>query len=202
MDHASDPSALKRRLRQQLKSARLSLSADQRSRLDWQICAHLQRALEPCADTAIAAYHACSGEPDIAPALSVLHDGGHQVHLPVLHDAALQFRRWSPGARMAANRYGIPEPLQGRTCAATELDWVLLPLVAFSHSGGRLGMGGGYYDRTFSFCRNRPAEQRPRLIGIAYQLQQVDSLPLERWDVPLDAVVTEMGMHWMSVIRE
>ena len=202
MDHSADPAAHKQHLRQQLKSARLSLSEGQRSRLDLHICAHLQRALASCADAAIAAYHACRGEPDIAPALSVLHAAGHRVHLPVLHEAALKFRRWSPDARMTPNRYGIPEPLQGSACAAAELDWVLLPLVAFSHSGGRLGMGGGYYDRTFSFCLERPAEQRPRLIGIAYQLQQVDSLPLERWDVPLDGVLTEIGMHWISSIRE
>ena len=202
MNESSNSAAIKLSLRQELKAARIGLSAGERIRLDLQICAHLQRLLESCADVNLAAYHACRGEPDLAPALTMLHGAGHRVHLPVLIDRELRFRRWSPDADMTPNRYGIPEPLEGSPCSAEQLDWVLLPLVAFSASGGRLGMGGGFYDRTFSFCLDRPPEQRPRLVGIAYALQQIDSLPLERWDVPLDGVLTEMGMRWISAARE
>ena len=189
---------IKRALRRELQAARLGLAAPERTRLDLQICAHLLRALEPNPGIAFAAYHACRGEPELAPALLALHRAEHAVHLPVLAGLALQFCRWRPGARMRPNRYGIPEPLEGTICPAEQLDWVLLPLVAFSPSGGRLGMGGGYYDRTFAFCLQKTVAERPRLVGVAYGLQQVDTVPMAPWDVPLDGVVTEGGLRWFE----
>ncbi len=189
---------IKRTLRRELQAARQGLPASDRARLDLRICAHLVRGLEQSAGLKLSAYFACRGEPDLGPALAALHEAEHCVHLPVLVEQTLQFRRWHPNARMTANRYRIPEPLEGETCPADQLDWVLLPLVAFSPLGGRLGMGGGYYDRTFSFCLQRSMDERPRLIGVAYGLQQVDSLPLQRWDVPLDGVVTEQGLRWFE----
>ncbi len=198
MKSSAGSGTIKRALRQELQAARQALATAERARLDLQICAHLLRAMEPGPALALAAYHACRGEPDLAPALTALDRAGHRVHLPVLVESALQFRRWTPEARLRANRYGIPEPVDGADCPARDLDCVLMPLVAFSALGGRLGMGGGYYDRSFAFCLQQPIAERPRLIGVAYGLQLVDSLPVERWDVPLDGVVTERGMLWFD----
>ena len=74
---------------------------------------------------------------------------------------------------------------------ARQLDVVIAPLVAFDESLNRLGMGGGYYDRTFAFRKRARVLRRPVLIGVAYSFQRVDRLQPENWDVPLDVVITE-----------
>jgi 5-formyltetrahydrofolate cyclo-ligase len=76
------------------------------------------------------------------------------------------------------------------------LDLVLTPLVGFDHKGNRLGMGGGYYDRSFAFLLRRQNWKKPRLVGLAYDFQQLDKLPAKNWDVPLTAVATDT--HWHS----
>ena len=120
--------------------------------------------------------------------------------LPVLHDdGRLRFREWSAGQALAPNRHGIPEPAQGPLLADDQLAVVLVPLLAFDAMGNRLGQGGGWYDRSFAFRRadstSSGATPQPRLIGIAYDWQQVDALEAADWDVPLDAVATPSALH-------
>jgi 5-formyltetrahydrofolate cyclo-ligase len=83
------------------------------------------------------------------------------------------------------------EPKLGARVDARELDLVLTPLVAFDERGVRLGVGRGYYDRTFKFLRHRSHWRRPKLLGVAYELQLVGPLTPSSWDVPLWGVVTE-----------
>lgn len=100
------------------------------------------------------------------------------------------------------NIYGIDEPYQTPSIDTYidmwKIDAVFMPLVAFDEQGGRLGMGGGYYDATFSFCRaeSKRFTKRPLLIGVAYELQRIKSVPLEAEDIKMDWVVTENG--WMK----
>ena len=121
-----------------------------------------------------------------------------QFYLPVLspfrHDKRLWFIRWNAQTRFRLNRFRIPEPLphyrQQRT--ARWLDLIITPLVAFDRSGTRLGMGGGFYDRTFAFKRRTNLRtSRPPLIGIAYDFQAIDKLERQPWDIPLNALVSE-----------
>jgi 5-formyltetrahydrofolate cyclo-ligase len=114
--------------------------------------------------------------------------------LPVLHDdGRLRFAPWRPRDPVVPNRHGIPEP-----AAATELllepsamDLVIVPLVGFDARCHRLGMGGGWYDRSFAFRHREPAP--PLLVGAGFAFQQVDGeLPSEDWDVQLDAVCTDL----------
>ncbi|MGY6553976.1 MAG: 5-formyltetrahydrofolate cyclo-ligase [Wenzhouxiangella sp.] len=185
----------KQALRRQMLAARQALDNTQRERLDLLLCGQVMRYVEGRPGDRLAAFHAFGGEPELQPALSALDAAGYQIHLPILQGRQLLFRRWTRGAVLTKNRYGIPEPLAGTPCGAEELDCVLMPLVAFSVSGARLGMGGGYYDRTFAFRRDAQAACVPQLVGVAYCLQQVDGLPVEPWDVPLDAVITDQGVH-------
>jgi len=106
-------------------------------------------------------------------------------------DGQLRFAPWRPGDPLVTNRYGIPEPnvATGSLLEPRELHLVLVPLLGFDRRGHRLGMGGGYYDRSFEFRRTAPAP--PTLIGIGYAMQELPSIPREDWDVPLDALVTE-----------
>lgn len=175
-------------------AARQALPLARRRELDARLCAHVLDFLAAMPQCGVAAFHAVRGEPELGPALAALDAGGYRVHLPILVDQHLEFRRWTRGASMQRNRYGIPEPLDGQPCAAAQLDCVLMPLLAFSAAGGRLGMGGGFYDRSFAFRLQQPAGAGPRLVGVAYGLQQADELVVEPWDVPLDAVITETGV--------
>jgi 5-formyltetrahydrofolate cyclo-ligase len=68
-----------------------------------------------------------------------------------------------------------------------------MPLVGFDKAGNRLGMGGGFYDRSFAFKQKRHSCQ-PKLIGLAHSIQQVDNLSVQGWDIPVDNIVTELGV--------
>ncbi|MDT8437487.1 MAG: 5-formyltetrahydrofolate cyclo-ligase [Wenzhouxiangellaceae bacterium] len=184
----------KAELRERMLEARRTLHPNERRQLDRRICSHVLRLLEErdCVD--IAAFIAFRGEPDLQPALIALHEAGRRIWLPIVDGRHMRFGLWRPESRMRANRYGIPEPEPLRTCPAERLELVLTPLVAYSASGTRLGMGAGFYDRAFLFTRSAAAAG-PWLVGVAYALQQVDSLPTAPWDVPLGAVVTDQGLQ-------
>ncbi len=192
MTSPSDKPDLKDSLRVQMVADRERLPPARRRQLDRQICSHLLRYLEARDCIHVAAYVGFRGEPDLKPALEALHHAGRRIYLPVVEKREMRFLRWQPGAAMKNNRFGIPEPEAGPECPAERLDLVLMPLVAFSPTGTRLGMGAGFYDRRFAFRLEAP-ETGPLLVGTAYSLQEVDSLPAQRWDVPLDGVITDRG---------
>ena len=116
--------------------------------------------------------------------------------LPARHGRPLWFAPLRPGTPLRRNRYGIPEPAVPRHewLHAARLDLVMVPLVAFDRRGGRLGMGGGYYDATLAFLKQRDRWLRPRTVGVAYAVQEVEALPVDLWDVPMMAIVTETGV--------
>ena len=101
------------------------------------------------------------------------------------------------GDRLVRNRFGIPEPSlrQHRIALPWALDVILVPLVGFDSACRRLGMGGGFYDRTLGFLRHRTHWRRPTLIGLAHECQRVAELEAQPWDVPLDMVVTEKRVY-------
>ena len=149
----------------------------------------------------IAAYVACEGELDLQPVFTQTWRQSKRLFLPVLHAPVFNkmwFAPYQPGDKLVLNRYNIPEP-QGKRPSAPEvlgLDVVLLPLIAFDLNGNRLGMGGGYYDRTFEYLLRRRIWRKPLLIGVAYDFQQVSQLPREPWDVPLSGVITDTQVIW------
>lgn len=148
----------------------------------------------------IAAFAAVDAELDPGPFVAAARETGRQIFLPVLgpRPGSLSFVRAEAGDLLEPNRYGIPEPRPGVTVHAQFLDLVLVPLVGFDDAGNRLGMGAGYYDRTFAFRRGRRLWFGPRLIGFAYECQRLDTLPEMPWDVPLDGVVTEEGVQMFT----
>ena len=103
----------------------------------------------------------------------------------------LQFREVSPKTDLRCNRHGILEPVGGETVAARMLDVVITPVVAFDRENNRIGMGGGYFDRTFSFLRQRKGWLHPKLIGVAFACQQVATIAPNPWDIRLFSVITE-----------
>lgn len=149
----------------------------------------------------IAFYLPNDGEMDITPLISLAWAYNKQCYLPVLglrNSRKMWFAPYQPDTRLIANRFGIPEPLHknsARLFKAQSLDLILMPLVAFDNKGHRLGMGGGYYDRTLQFLLHRQKWIKPRLIGTAYAFQEVHQLDNEPWDVPLDGIATENGLQ-------
>ena len=117
--------------------------------------------------------------------------------LPLLHDdGRLRFAPWRPGDALVSNRHGIPEPdvAPEALLPAEAMALVVLPLVGFDRNGHRLGMGGGWYDRSFAFrLERRTRTAPPWLVGAAFAVQQTDALAPADWDVALDAVCHERG---------
>lgn len=121
---------------------------------------------------------------------------GIAVYLPMLADwprTHMTFQRIQRGEKLRPNRFGIPEPQRNhaRQRKAWTLSLLLMPLVGFDAQGGRLGMGGGFYDRALAWRQRRPNCHSPQLIGLAHACQQVDRLPLQSWDVPLTGIFTD-----------
>ena len=155
----------------------------------------------------IGVYLGNDGELDPARLVRRAWSMGKRCYLPVLRDRpdiTLRFAAYRPGMAMRANRFGIDEPDVPRRLllSARHLDLLLMPLVAFDGSGNRLGMGGGYFDRTLAYRRRAGSWRRPHLLGVAFAFQQVAALPSEPWDVPLDGVITDHGLNPPIQTRE
>jgi 5-formyltetrahydrofolate cyclo-ligase len=146
----------------------------------------------------IALYLPKGGEVDLTPLIDRALRAGKRCYLPVVGRSGLTFLPYAPGTVLRRNRFGIPEPQVPvrRRAAPSTLDLVLCPLVAYDPRGNRLGMGGGYYDRTFAFAGRRRHWRRPVLLGTAYAFQRVPALDPAPWDVPLHGVATEAGVEW------
>lgn len=138
----------------------------------------------------VGTYHAVGAEIDPA---GIPRLAGQRFYLPVVTGNYMRFAA-DDAPRMARNRFGIPEPIQTRRMPPGILDLVIVPLMGFDCACNRLGTGGGFYDRSFAYRLNRP-HAGPRLVGLAFDCQQVAELPVAEWDVPLDMVVTESGVH-------
>lgn len=190
-------------LRSELLRQRAQLSAEQVSRAAWLINRHLWQlpALARC--RRLACYVAVRKEADCRNVIAEAWSRNREVFLPVLHAGELRFAAYRPDTSLVANCYAIPEPAPQEPVAyrGSQLDVVLVPLVGFDERGTRLGMGGGYYDRTFRYLLHRAHWRRPRLIGIAYEFQRVDALRRKPWDVPLDTVVTDQCVYKCRPLR-
>lgn len=199
----ANPSISRAQLRAELRNHRCNLSPDQQVRAAQQL--YHQLAQHPLFRRAqhIALYIASDGEIDPQLLMQEAWRRGKIVYLPVLHrwpKTAMAFQRVRPIQQWEKNRFGI---LQPRWCVADQravwtLDVVFLPLVGFDLHGGRLGMGGGFYDRCFAELYQSDHLVKPQRIGLAHECQRVERLPLAPWDVPLHAVVTDQ--QWYAAL--
>jgi 5-formyltetrahydrofolate cyclo-ligase len=139
----------------------------------------------------IALYLANDSELDPMPFIKWCWQQKKQVYLPVLHPFCpghLLFLLFEECSIMVKNHYGIDEPKLdvNKVCPLNKLDVLFTPLVAFDDSGARLGMGGGFYDRTIANWQ----QHQVCPIGLAHDCQQVDIIPVEHWDIPLPEIIT------------
>ena len=180
-------------LRKALRARRRNVSECERSRSAQLVARNADRYLHLREGWRIAVYASLPSELDTQPLIDLAHSRGCEIYVPRIdrHALAHKMRFVELTGRQRPNRLGISEPEDSRMMGARWLDVVFLPLVGFDARGVRLGMGGGFYDRAFAFRRWRTAWHAPRLIGLAYAFQQVESLTAAAHDVRLDAVVTE-----------
>ena len=187
------------RLRRQLRQKRRDLTPMQQQRAAIGLCRQLKTQPLFVRSRHIAVYLPNDGEIDPRPLIEVAWQLGKHIYLPIVgkntgqkKNRRLQFQRFDPHTQLFNNRFGIAEPKfdPKRLRKAQHLDLVLMPLVGFDATGGRMGMGGGFYDCTFAFRKNH-SRLSPSLIGLAHECQQVDQLSLASWDIPLDAIATD-----------
>ena len=193
----TNPAPLSRQqLRTQLRKARRALNLSQQRQAARGL--YRQLAQHPLFRRArhIALYLPNDGEIDPRLILRAAQRRGKKTYLPVLSAwprTKMVFQQVRHGEKFRPNRFRIPEPhinaAKQRTIWA--LDLIFLPLVGFDDAGGRLGMGGGFYDRSLAYQARRKAWQKPVLLGLAHECQKVERLAQASWDVPLHGTVTD-----------
>lgn len=188
----------KNEIRQSIRAKRKALSIEQQHTAAEQICEHVLQLNRYRLSQHIAFYLSVEAELNPENLLLQAHQAGKQCYLPVLHTQKINtliFLPYMPGDKLIPNRYGILEPvIHDKHMPAWQLDLVFMPLVAFDQKCNRLGMGKGYYDRTFEFLHKNSRADKPYLVGLAYQMQQVDHLHAEAHDIPLNMIITEKGV--------
>jgi len=181
----------RRELRRRLRAARRALSPNERRAAESALLRHIRALPAFRAAHRVGTFVAFDGEPDLAPLRA--QPAARQFFVPILRGEAMRFARLAPGMPVQRNAFGLVEPARPEYIDRRQLDLVLTPLVGFTDEGLRLGVGGGYYDRCFSFLRDRAIWRKPKLLGVAFSCQWLPRLDAEDWDVPLWGVVTERG---------
>ena len=182
-------------LRKELKHKRTSLTNLQQQQAGLQLAKNLQQ--NPIIQNAktIAVYLANDGEINLHSFTNWAWQQGKNICLPILHPIVkkhLLFLKYQTTSELITNKYSIKEPklVLQNIVPLEQIDVILLPLVGFDKNCNRLGMGGGYYDRTLTQWHNN-RHQHTALIGVAHRCQQVAKLPIEPWDIPLDQITTD-----------
>ena len=183
-------------LRRRNRRLRAELSAEQLAQAAAALAQRILSLDEFLNAHRLAAYFAVNGEIGLDPVIDAALAAGKQVFLPNLDRHALRFAPYFHGQKMRTNRFRLPEPDvdDSEMLDPDQLDLVLVPLVVFDAERNRIGMGGGFYDRSFAF-RKHSARTAPVLIGVAHELQKVDRIIAEEWDVRLDMVVTDRALY-------
>ncbi|EZP69308.1 5-formyltetrahydrofolate cyclo-ligase [Pseudomonas sivasensis] len=193
----TEPAPLSRpQLRRMLRNARRALTPSEQRQAAHGL--YRQLAQHPLFRRAkhISLYLPTDGEIDPRLLLRAAQRRGKATYLPVLSAwprTKMVFQRVKPGDKLLPNRFRILEPRVNakRQRKVWALDLVLLPLVGFDDAGGRLGMGGGFYDRSLAYLARRQSWRKPTLLGLAHECQKVDRLAQASWDVPLAGTVTD-----------
>lgn len=181
-------------IRKQYRQARRSFSSSIQEYNAYQLSENLQHFLGSSHDLKIAGYLATQGEISLNTWLT--RNLRHRTFLPMLYEPIeprLRFAELNKNTRWKQNRYRITEPDThwGKTLHARQLDIILMPLVCFDRQGNRMGMGGGFYDRSLAFRNTRKHWLKPLLIGVAHSGQEHPGLNRNSWDVTMDWIITE-----------
>ncbi|MEX2125542.1 MAG: 5-formyltetrahydrofolate cyclo-ligase [Woeseia sp.] len=190
--HRADVQRRKRELRREYRDARTNLSTGEREYASERIAEKVIHAAFFQRSRLVGCYLSLSDEVDTWRIIARAWRMKKRIFAPVTRrNRMLEFREVTPESDLVRDDYGLLMPRSGDVIAARKLDLVLTPLVAFDERGQRIGMGGGYYDRTFSFLRGRRQLLKPKLVGLAFACQQAPEIASNPWDIRLYRVITE-----------
>ena len=192
---SSDSRTERRSLRRRIRAERRALTLPERAAAERAIAARIRSLDVFRRARRIAVFLAFDGEPSLRMLVDSALRAGKRVYAPIITRKAMTFAELDLRARLGTNFFGILEPDRAKPIDPRRLDLVLTPLVAFDDRGVRIGVGRGYYDRCFRFLRARSTWHRPKLLGVAFELQHVATIAPEPWDVPLWGAVTEVKMR-------
>jgi 5-formyltetrahydrofolate cyclo-ligase len=187
-------------LRKSLRRQRLTLSIHTRRRAEQAVVRQMRRQPHFVNAQRVGLYVDAFGEVPTGVLIQLCFNLRKAVYLPVVRSvnqplswSRITRHQWQ-NQRMMKHRFGMKQPLMQRGVSVKALDCLFMPLVGFDLKGHRLGMGGGFYDRTLALSRAIGKQQnKPWRIGIAYDFQRVDNLHSNQWDIPLHAIVTQSG---------
>jgi 5-formyltetrahydrofolate cyclo-ligase len=184
-------------LRKKLRLQRSQLNRTQQTTASAQITAKLSGHPLFLASHTIATYMPINREIDPTKLIQKAWQAHKACYLPILQGKQLIFAAYQANTDLKKNHFNILEPIDSSCAliAPEALDLVLVPLVGFTVQGQRLGMGAGFYDRSFAFLLKQPRPARPFLLGLAYEWQKITAFNQEHWDVPLNAILTEERLY-------
>lgn len=194
----------KQQLRRHIRTCRKQLTQFQQDDAATQLAERLLQQVKQYHAKRVALFLSMDGEINTGPAIDALWQMDIAVYLPVIHPfnhKTLLFIRYQPDTPLNRSHLGMLEPQLNcqQVCPLDQLDILFTPLVAFDAKGNRLGMGGGFYDRTLAGHYQHQRSQ-PQVFGLAHDCQQVDSIPVEPWDIPLAQIITP-SIHIQSPAR-
>ena len=176
-------------VRSDMRRARRLFTGTDRHNAECALRSHILALVGPSPAGSIGTFVGDDGEPDLGALTDIWHAEGAAIALPSITaervDRSMCFRPWLANDELGLDRFAIPTPVMR---APIDVEIVLVPLVAFDNTGNRLGRGAGFYDR---FLDGRTV----RTVGVAFELQRIDCVPVEAHDQPLDVIVTELGIR-------
>ncbi len=194
--------AQKQLIRTQSRKLRQAISSEQALRSGEQLCHQLQSLKVYQQAQSVACYISFDGEINTNKIINAIQTDNKICLLPKLKPLKpnrLWFMPYKKSDCLLNNRFGIPEVdlCVSQSVAVSKINLLLMPLVAFDETGSRLGMGGGFYDATLAHLKLQMFNnKKPVCLGLAYEAQKFVSIPVQKWDYPLDGVVTEKRVYW------
>ena len=190
---ACDVARWRKAKRQELRTARKTLSVAKHAALSAQMAAHLEAVLQTkfvgAMGQILSTYWPIKGEPDLRPLMALLHNQGVIIALPIVETKAapLVFRRWTPDTKMVRGDWNIPVPPPDAEQLTPDI--ALAPLVGWDDGAFRLGYGGGYFDRTLAAL-----VPRTFAIGIGVASSKLATIYPQPHDIPMNLIITEDGV--------
>jgi 5-formyltetrahydrofolate cyclo-ligase len=179
-------------LRRQALSQRAALTTEQRMLYSGIIASRFHRSAEFFSAQSIACFISVGDEVDTSMIFERAWTANKQIFAPVVGPhGMMRFIEVTRNSELKKSAYGLWEPVSGEEILPTRVDVVVTPVVAFDSTGHRIGVGGGYYDRTFTSLQRQKSWRHPKLVGFAFNCQKVEKIRPNPWDIPLYRVLTE-----------